>query len=342
MKLSLEQIRAITCGAVRVTQEEEGIRFYRFTREQEHLYRDSQRQTDKNDLYEKTFSTSNIRLAFRTNSARLSLEILTRKATTRKFFDLEVLVDGRCIGTINNHKDIPFPTGDPRIKCPLGEFQKEFSLGQGEKLVELHLPWSVCTALTSLTLEEGSFVTPVKRPKTLLIYGDSITQGYDVHSISRHYTNRLAEALQADPVSKAIGGEIFFPALAELKDDLDPDYITVSYGSNDFSKTDGSAFDADCKAFYTALRKHYPNAKIFALTPIWRADENKETAFGPFHTVEQRIRAAVADIPDVTVIRGYDFVPHDTELFSDLRLHPNDEGFEYFFQNLWKELQKAL
>ena len=341
MKLSFEQIKSVTCGAVRITQKDGIIRFYRFTEEQEALYK-PYREVTQSDYYAKTFATGNIRLAFHTDSRRLSLEILTEKGVTRSFFDLEVLVDGKCVGTINNHKDTPFPAGNPKIKCPLGEFQKEISLGQGEKLVEIYLPWSVTTALKGLTLDDGSFVTPVKRPKTLLIFGDSITQGYDVHSISRHYTNRLAEALQADPVSKAIGGEIFFPPLAEAKDDLKPDYITVSYGSNDFSKTDGSTFDADCKAFYTALRKHYPNAKIFALTPIWRADENKETAFGPFHTVEQRIRAAVADIPDVTVIRGYDFVPHDTELFSDLRLHPNDEGFVYYFQNLWKELQKAL
>ena len=341
MKLNFETIKGITCGAVRFAEEDGGIRFYRFTEEQEELYKPYRAVTDSY-YHEKTFGGSNIRLVFRTDSKTLGLEISVREATTRSFFDLEVFADGKCVGNINNHKDIPFPAGDPKIPCPYGDFSGEFSLGEGEKLMEIFLPWSVTTALKSLTLEDGSFVTPVKRPKKLLIFGDSITQGYDIHQFSRHYTNRLAEMLNADPVSKAIGGEIFFPPLAEAKDDLEPDYITVAYGTNDFSKTDGSSFVADCRTFYASLRKHYPAAKIFAITPIWRKDRDKMPPFGSFDTVEEKIREAVAEIPGVTVIRGYEFVPQDTSLFSDLRLHPNDEGFEYYFAGLREQLRQYV
>ena len=42
---------------------------------------------------------------------------------------------------------------------------------------------------------------------------------------------------------------------------------------------------------------------------------------------QSRIAAAVADIPGVIYIRGYDFIPQDTNILSDFVTHPNDEGF---------------
>ena len=41
---------------------------------------------------------------------------------------------------------------------------------------------------------------------------------------------------------------------------------------------------------------------------------------------------------NVKVISGFDFVPMDENLFGDLRIHPNDKGFEYYFENLVKQI----
>ena len=49
-------------------------------------------------------------------------------------------------------------------------------------------------------------------------------------------TARLADALGAEEVNKAIGGECFFPELAATKEDFQPEYITVAYGTNDWSR----------------------------------------------------------------------------------------------------------
>ena len=40
MKLSLHQIKEITTGAVRITEENGAVHLYRFTEEQENLYKD--------------------------------------------------------------------------------------------------------------------------------------------------------------------------------------------------------------------------------------------------------------------------------------------------------------
>lgn len=95
-------------------------------------------------------------------------------------------------------------------------------------------------------------------------------------------------------------------------------------------------------AFYGALRRNYPYAKIFAITPIWRKDYQGKRAFGPFEAVAAGIRQAVADIPDITVIDGFDLVPHDEKFFSDLRLHPNDAGFAHYGENLCRKIGQAL
>ena len=341
MKLTFDQIKSITCGAVRILQEEKGLRFWRFTEEQEVMYYDTRVLTGMN-YADRSKASAGVKFAFRTDSTKLSMWVEAEKGTTRTYYDFEVLVNGVPIGTLNNHGDMPYPYGEPKTAYPLTEITKEFALGSGEKLVEVYFPWSVCPFVKAVELDDGATLVPVKRPKTLLVYGDSITQGYDTIAVSRHYIPQLAKMLDADVVSKAIGGEIFHPPLAKLKDDFQPDYIVVSYGSNDFRKTDGATFLDDCKAFYTALRENYPNAKIFALTPVWRGDLDKESSFGTFLSAEERICQAVADIPDVNVIYGYNLVPHDSDMFADIYLHPNDEGFTYFTKNVCAQISKYI
>ena len=182
----------------------------------------------------------------------------------------------------------------------------------------------------------------MKPAKKYLAYGDSITQGYDALRPSNRYAARLADFFGAEEINKANGGEIFVPPLAAMRVDFDPDYITVAYGTNDWSTTDGEAFYRDVKSFYSTLSDYYPDAKIFAITPIWRANFEEEKPFGKFCTVDEHIRAATAELPNVTVISGFDLVGHDIHLFADLRLHPRDEGFAEYYENLSRKIGELI
>ena len=82
--------------------------------------------------------------------------------------------------------------------------------------------------------------------------------------------------------------------------------------------------------------------QIFAITPIWRKDMNEQRKFGDFRKIEEDIREIVKNIKNITVISGFDFVPKDEKYFSDLSLHPNDEGFMHYAENLCNELKKYL
>ena len=68
MNLPLSTIREITCGAVRVEQAEQGIRFYRFSEKELEMY-----QQKNKDFAVKALTTAGMRLRFRTNSKTLGI-----------------------------------------------------------------------------------------------------------------------------------------------------------------------------------------------------------------------------------------------------------------------------
>ena len=334
MKLNYEQIKAISTGAVRLEEDETGIKLYRYTREQEKLYEDTNVA-----FYNKSQATAGVKLVFRTDSESLMLKTKIVPRHRRLYFSIDVLVNGEAVGYLDSYDDVEDMDNYVSAKLVRRDYEKELQLGSGDKLVHIYLPWAVQTVIEEISLDDGAFVEPVKAKKTLLAFGDSITQGYDSLRPSNSYIARLARYLEADETNKAIGGECIFPALAETKDDFEPDYITVAFGTNDWSKKGRDVFQMNCKPFYQALRKNYPNSPIYAITPIWRADHQKEVAFGLFEDVEKDIREAVKGIDNLTVVRGYDFIPKDTSYFADARLHPNDKGFEEYFENLKKEIK---
>ena len=337
MKLDVDEIKEIATGAVFVKEESGLISLKRFTSEQEELYRKTNQ-----DFYNKTFSTSGIKLLFKTDSENLFLKLKVLPSSSRKYFSVDVFTDGNLVGYIDNFSFAKLPLNYTQADFPMGDFSKYFKLGSGVKTVCVHLPWSVRTFIEELSVDDNSFVEALKPKKKLIAYGDSITHGYDALRPSNRYVARLADMLDAEEFNKGIGGERFFPELAKFKDSIRPDYITVAYGTNDWNYTDGNNFKDKCRAFYANLSHNYPDSKIFAITPIWRKDMHEQRIFGDFMKVEEYIRNAVADIGNITVISGFDLVPKEEKYFGDLRLHPNDDGFEHYADNLYKEIEALI
>ena len=337
MNLSVDKIREITTGAARIEESNGEICFFRYTEEQDALYKVRSYQ----ELWKRSLCSAGIKLCFDTDSESLFLKIKVEMKTSRTYFSADVLKDGAILGYVDNIGDA---NTDNYIALKLadGEFAKDFQLGKGIKRICIRLPWNMMTSIKEMRVDDGSFVSGVKNEKILLAFGDSITQGYDALRSSDRYISKLADALGADEYNKAIGGDVFFPDLVALRDDFEPDFITVACGTNDWNSLSEDVFKENCRAFYKNLSENYPKAKIFALTPIWRADFKDEKAFGDFEKVALDIREATEDLENVTVIEGFDFVPHDTRLFSDKYLHPNSKGFEYYFDNLYTEIRKYI
>lgn len=341
MKLTLEQMQSITLGAHRVALEEGKLRFHRFTEEEERFYQHRDDTLGRSFLF-RCKAPAGMRLSFLTDSRTLKIAATVGVATSRSYFSFDVFEDGAPVGYLDNFGEEKFLGNFTEVALPLGTFEKTFSLREGESRVSVYLPWSVVIEDMTLELDDGATLTPVRPEKKYLVYGDSITQGYDALRPSHRYAARLSDLFGAEEINKANGGEIFVPPLAAMKVDFAPDYITVAYGTNDWSTTDGESFLRDAKRFYSTLSSYYPEAKIFAITPIWRANFEEEKPFGTFAEVEARIREATKGLPNVTVLSSFELVGHDMNLFADLRLHPRDEGFDEYFENLSKKIGEYI
>ncbi len=338
MKLNIEKLTQLSHGAVRVVEEQGKTVFYRFTEEQQQLYKNAGNES----FYKKTFAPAGIRLVFRTDSKSLFVKVNIPFSTTRSYFSVDVCVNGEMVDSINNYSGMDMSGDYTKINFPLGSFEKNIELGCGEKIVTIFLPWSVPAEIEEISIDDGSFAEPVARNKKMLVFGDSITQGYDALHPSKHYTVILSELLKSDIYNKAVGGEKFIPALVGTDEDFVPDYIIVSYGSNDWRRLELEKFKSNCREFYIALSRKYPTSKIFALTPIWRKDYKDQHNCGEFSYVADYIKEVTAKLDNVCCLNGFDFVPHQESLFGDLRLHPNDEGFEYFANNVYEAIKNII
>lgn len=337
MQLNLQQIREITQGAESIREEKGAVRFCRFTDEEMALYR------ARPDYYPAAGATTGVQMVFRTDADTLRLQLTAlEEKLYRHYFAFDILVNEKLIGQLKNFPDSMENGHYDEAGLSDGPYEGCFSLGSGMKTVRIAFPWSVSLGLKALTLENATFLEPVKKDKKLLIYGDSITQGACSLFPSQTYATLLAQWLDAEAISKAVGSEFYYPELAQIKQQISPDYITVSYGCNDWYHLTQEDFSDRCRRFWAAICRNYPNAKKFALTPIYYLADCGERPFGPLSDVAKLIRQITAEFPDITVIDCMDFVSRDTADFGDLYVHPNHKGFQMYFNNLQREISKYL
>ncbi len=330
MKLTLNDIRTIAHGALCVREENGEINLSRFTDPQREYYRLSSEKNPTNGFFRKTFATSGIRLEFVTDSDLLAFTYHTAYASSRRFYYFDIFVDGVMVEHFG-HENISESRADFSMKLP-----------EGTHTVCIYLPCLAQASFCDFTLSDGAFFRPVERPLKLLCYGDSITQGYDAKYPSQTYANLLADKLGAELVDQGIGGEHFCPGLIAEDIPYAPDIITVAYGTNDWSNQDPTLTTERANAFYAELRRRYPAAKIFAITPIWRADNHRVTKIGTFEQGRDIVRNAARAAGVTAVIEGDGMIPHLPEACADLYLHPNDFGFKFYANALYDAITPYL
>lgn len=335
MNIGFNEIRSAVCGAAYLEEKNGKIIFHRFTLEQETVYK-----TLKPGLTQIN-STAGVVLSFETDSEFLKIDICTEASTIRDFFSIDIFVNGSLNGYIDNiDANVNFENYLEGTYT-LGRFKKTFDLGRGIKKVEIHFPWSVKTVLNAIETADYSFFKPCKPEKSILVFGDSITIGENVLRPSNRYCSAVARKINAQEFNKAIGGEHFCPYLSELKDSIDPDYILVAYGTNDWAWGSKEEFINNCTSFFENLNKNYPLAQIFTLTPIWRKDYLERSSFMPFKDIKNEISDITKIYDNVFIIDGFDLIPHDEKYFSDKRLHPNDLGQKFIADGLIKFIKKV-
>ncbi len=320
MKLTLEQIRAVTVGAISVRAEADGIHFDKCTARQIAAWDALNR-----DLGFRARTTSGVRLDFHTDSRHLRV----MAPSGGKF---EVLIDGLLRYACPGDRDVTAPI-EADLCDELGEFG-------GSHRVTLAFPSHTVGVLGSVELDDGATLTPHTFDRRMLFIGDSITQGWQSHYDTAAYTWRVSNFFNADSVIQGVGGAYYHPSTFDVID-YDPDIVLVAYGTNDFGKNITLAeFRERIAGILDPLAETYRGKQIFILSPIWRG-QREGKRMGSFADCRRAV-AEEAERRGFVHIDGLRLVPAMPEMMGDGWLHPNDLGFSYFAENLVRELQKYI
>lgn len=335
MKLTHEQIRQAARGTAYCENTDGKTVFHRFTEELEDAYRRT-----VPDFAHKLLATAGVSLNFYTDSENLVLSVETGPGSTRTYFSHDVFAGGVYIGSLKNFSDGDM-TGDYSKKpFTLGVYEKNFALGAGEKEIKILFPALVSSSVIYIGLDDGASFTPSENRGHYLALGDSITQGYDCAYPRNRYTNRIAAEYNLCERNLAIGGDVFRPEAAEFIKESNVSFITVAYGSNDWNGLEWNKAVHNCKKYFEYLTRNMPDVPVYVISPVWRRDCERITAYGEFQRVEALLREICGGYDRLTFIGGFDFVPHDSAYFGDLVLHPNDRGFARYAKSLTEFLKK--
>ena len=117
--------------------------------------------------------------------------------------------------------------------------------------------------------------------------------------------------------------------------------MLVAYGTNDFGhyKT-YEELRTHASAHLSLIAEEYRGKKIFVLSPIWR-DKRDGKSMGTFEDC-RAIVAEEAERLGLIHIDGLRLVPPIPEFFGDEYLHPNDEGFAIYAENLIIALESYI
>lgn len=334
MQLTFEQIRAVTHGAAQILKEADGVRLCRLTEEQFAAF------YEENPSIGKTYA--GIKLVFRTDSRFLGLKaFIEGNAYWWPLVSFDIQVDGKTVDHLDNFSHIENFVPKFEEDLARGEFAKKFDLGDGEKTVTLHLPWCQRLRLQEVRLDDGAFVEPVRKKK-LLMYGDSITQGYCAMRPSKRMAALLAAGLDMEECNRAMAGSKFLPEAAAAVDPIKPDLITVGYGTNDWGAgRNAQELSHYCRQFLLSLQKNNPGVPIVVISPLWRSNFDCCDPCMDYETVTETIRSVANEFENVFFVCGSELLPHDARLLFD-GLHPNDDGMAIYAENLTAQLRSRL
>ena len=321
MVLTNAQLRQTITGAAEIIEENGMLSPLRFGKHvREVVYPEGTR------FHPATYQSSGVVSRFVTNSKNLAFSYAVSTLSASQSFD--VWADNVFYATQG---------------CDPTEGRVEVKLPEGEKTVAIYFPHHEDGKIFDVTLDDGaSFAVAPQRKYKVLFIGDSITHGSTSAHASMTYAHQLSRALDIEVVNQGIGGEGFNAAAVDNELDFTPDLVSVSYGTNNWSH-DASyeEMDASANAHLQALRAKYPSTPMAVILPIWRADCYLIKPVGPFENAHKIVREA-AERVSATVIDGLTLVPHVTEVYADLRLHPTEFGFQFYAENLLPHFKKIL
>lgn len=321
--LSFEQIRALTKGALTVSQTECGVTFDRYTPAQKDFY-----AATETDFFNKAHASAGVCLDMTTDAWCFQVDFTVNPKSQSRFFcyfDLYV-------------NDKPFlHHGWDNTQGTAQTLQADLPIGK--KRLTLWLPTVFETRIGDLRINDEANVEAVEADRTLLCIGDSITHGYDAMYPSCTYPALIGRYAGWNVINQGIAGDRFHPGNLGQGIGFAPDAITLLLGTNDWANRSREQFLQNTQEYFALLGQLYPHTPITVITPLWRGDWERTTAVGSFDFARARVRDMAQTLPNATVLEGWELMPHKKSLFSPDALHPNDLGFQTLFGALLPHLK---
>ena len=323
MKLTFEQIISAANGIIRTEQNELGLELHRFSREQEGFFYKTHPAFCKESFFNGYFgrncrTCAGITLDFVTDAKKIEVAFgATEYAKSRKtrihLFDL--YVNGEFAQSYKTESTIVFNAS--------GEKQK----------FTLYFPYYAFPIISSVELEGATVFVPQKKEIDILFLGDSITHGATAVNPSNTYVMRIARNLDIGVLNQGNSGFVY--DAGSIDKVCNPKIIVTAYGINDYMRKDVDALKNETKIFLRELRKAYSKSKIVSILPLWTVWDSRQENF----KIDKRnaLKSVYEEYSDV-IVDGHSLVPHDKKYFDD-EVHPNDEGFAYYGNNLSKQLE---
>lgn len=310
-----------------------GIKGERFTEKQQKFYSGL-------DFYlcsEKTLMSSGVTLEFQTTADDITLEYVVGAGYAERDCGRESTIDFYVDGELFHcHKNDLYPDS---VGSAAVHFKNNLM-----KEVTIWLPYSEEIFIRSLSISDGAwFQTIPPRPKKLIFFGDSITQGVGTTLASAGYAMQTAIQLEAyEVLNQGIGSWVFNEGSLDEECEYNADVIITAYGTNDWSQKTKLQYEQDMKNYLDKLIKIYPKAKIVVLSPVWRHDcDKKRYNKYDFNELFGVMENVCLNYKNIVVINGIHFIPKVTNMYAD-GLHPNDFGSMYYSKSLVKQLKHLL
>ena len=324
MRLSFDEIKSISVGAVAIEEKNDGIHFLKCTPAQTSAW-----YALSDILGERSLSTTGIRLDFVTDSKSFSFGSSSGKC-------YELFVDSEFVGAIvpaeNDSQKINYSV---KLSDACGKEKNEY------RVTVVFPSHNAPGVLTYVELDDGSYFKHCEYSSKLLFIGDSITQGWNSGRDSLSYAYRVSAYFDANSVINGIGGAFYEESTFE-KIDFDPDTVIVAYGTNDWNRCgrDPEKILSHACGYMDLLKAAYADKRVFVISPIWRCDAaTGDDMPALFDECRKRIESE-ARARGFFAVDGLSLVPHVRELFADGYLHPNATGFMHYANNLIKVLEE--
>ncbi len=318
MKLTEKTLMKFARGVIGYTKEKGYILFSRFGKNQvEFMSQDSFDHGWRNWAK----FTGGIRLEFKTDSENISFDYISSCSHPRaNTVDLYIENTLHCVYKIEENL----------------KGRVHFTLPKGEKTVTIYLPNESIFKIKNFTID-ASYKAVKSTRKTLLAYGDSITQGAGPEIASLSYINILNREYKYDIIDQGIGGYRFEASHLMKVEGVEPDRIIVALGTNYYEPRKDYDYEKAVSNYFARLNEIYPNVKKLVITPLYRTRDLDEKRFEWCRGI---IKREALKYENTYVADGKDMMPNDPVTLSD-GVHPSTYGSMMIGKNLIK-LMKEL